>query len=364
MAFSFKKILSSLNPAGGSTSAVGIDIGSSSAKVVELEWTGEFAKLCTYGELQLGPYADQDLGQVVSLSGEQQTEALVDVLRESQVSVRKGITAIPLSSSFVTIITVGTNGDADALANRVPVEAKKYIPLPLNKIALDWSELPAVAAADDDPATTDLLLVAIENAVLQRYQQLRQAVGMANQPAELESFSLIRALAAEVSGSIALIDCGASATKLYIVHDGSLVRLHRFNGGGERITHRLAELLSVPFAEAEVVKRTTSSGSPQPDIERATQSVLSDPLHEFARALQAYEAQSGESIGRVFLSGGVANAPSVRTLARTVLNREAEVPNPFARVAYPAFMEDTLTEIAPSFGVSLGAALRLLQTET
>ena len=141
MAFSFAKIFSGVK---GSTAAptatVGIDIGSSSVKVVEIEQTDRALMLRTYGELQLGPYGGSPLGETVQLDATKQTEAIVDVLRESQVTTKHGALAMPLSSSFVTVVPV-TLGPEEDMGSRVPVEAKKYIPLPLNDVTLNWNEL-------------------------------------------------------------------------------------------------------------------------------------------------------------------------------------------------------------------------------
>jgi Tfp pilus assembly PilM family ATPase len=97
----FSSILESASPKDTS-SALGVDIGTSAIKVVELEERNGVVTLVTYGEIQLGPYAGKPLGAAVHLSPKQEQEALVDVIRESAVKSRNGVFAMPLSASFIS----------------------------------------------------------------------------------------------------------------------------------------------------------------------------------------------------------------------------------------------------------------------
>ncbi|KKU50782.1 MAG: hypothetical protein UX74_C0040G0006, partial [Parcubacteria group bacterium GW2011_GWA2_47_10b] len=96
MAF-FTKIFSKLMSSGGDTSVVGIDIGSSAVKIVELRKKGGRAVLSTYGVLALGPYANSSVGQVTKLPNEKVAEALRDILREANATTKTCSFAIPLS---------------------------------------------------------------------------------------------------------------------------------------------------------------------------------------------------------------------------------------------------------------------------
>lgn len=362
MVFSFKKILSGLGekaPAGP-LSTVGIDIGGSTVKVVELEETPKAVTLRTYGELQLGPYEGKPLGEVVTLNEQHRVEAVTDVLREAGVVSRRGTLAMPLSSSFLTVLSLPAvaNGQDD-LATRVPVEARKYVPLPLTDVTLDWTELPT---SGDKSGAHEVMLAAVENRALEEYRSLLSAIGMTAEPSEIEAFSLLRSIWREGDTSIAVIDMGARSTKLYIVRAGTLERLHRVGQGGQEITRRISNELKISFEDAENQKRSYDRASEAgAQIYKFATGVVENPLAEFRRLLEQYEARIGQPVGRVVLGGGVAASPYLAELAQDRLGRQVELANPFAKVAYPAFMEDTLRNIGPSFGVALGAALRQFQ---
>lgn len=364
MAFSLTKIFGGVGKATvptGPLTSVGIDIGGSSVKVVELEETEQAVKLRTYGELQLGPYESQPLGEVVALSEQHRVEAVTDVLREAGVKSRRGTLAMPLSSSFLTVFQLPAvaNGQDD-LASRIPVEARKYVPLPLTDVTLDWNELAPLPGAQN--SMHEIMLVAVENKALEEYRALLSAIGMTAEPAEIEAFGLVRSLWREGDTHLAIIDIGARAAKLYLVRDGVLERLHRVGLGGREITSRVAGKFNIPFEQAENDKRaydrTQGNG---PEIFGITAAVLDASFSEFGRLLGQYEARIGQPVGRVVIAGGVASGSNMVDLARDRLGRPVELADPFAKVAYPAFLEDTLHAIGPSFGVALGAALRVFQ---
>src|SRR3989344_3873580 len=88
------------------SSVLGIDIGSSAVKVVQIKKKHGKAVLETYGELALGPYAGVEIGRAVSLPGEKMIEAIRDLLRESKTTTVSCGAALPLSSSPITFITI------------------------------------------------------------------------------------------------------------------------------------------------------------------------------------------------------------------------------------------------------------------
>lgn len=361
MSFSLSKIFGVFGAGGNArpTATVGIDIGSASIKVVEVEVTDQALQLRTYGELQLGPYDGKPLGETVVLENKKRIEAVVDVMREAEVHASHGALAMPLSSSFMTVVPIVLGAEED-IQNRIPVEARKYVPLPLTDVTLDWSELPHIG--QENEKIKEVMLAAIERKALAEYQQLLGAVRMTGEPAEIEAFSLVRALWRQSDTTLAIIDIGARTSKLYIVRGGVLERLHRVPSGGALITRRLAESLQISFEEAENLKRAAQKSDEQARATYAAMvSVVEGPLLEFKRIVNQYEARLGSPIGRVALSGGVSASEQFLAYARDVLNLPAELGNPFAKVAYPAFMEDTLNSIAPTFAVSFGAALRLFQ---
>ncbi len=354
MALSLQSLFSSLKPPAPEVArTVGIDIGSSSIKVVELEQTERAPVLRTYGELQLGPYAGKELGACVQLEPQQQLEAVVDVLREAGVTAKTGVLLIPLSASFVTVVPLMADPEED-LQSRIPVEARKYIPVAASEVTLDWIEVPTTP--NEEKPTREVLMVALQNEALQKTNQLLGQVGMLGQPTELEIFSSVRATITDQQQTYAIIDLGASRSRLYIVRDGIVVRLHHLQVGGMRITEQVAKQFSLAFADAEMQKRDANNQ----DVLSLAVDVLRPALVEFGNILARYERDSGLGISQVMLGGGVSTTVGLAPIVQDQLQRSVIVANPFTKVGYPLFMEDVLRTIGPSFVPAVGAALRIV----
>ncbi|MEY3784423.1 MAG: hypothetical protein RLZZ230_745 [Candidatus Parcubacteria bacterium] len=344
----------------GAGGVVGIDIGSSSIKVVELQDRKGVITLTTYGEIQLGPYAGKQIGESVVLESKQEQEALVDVIRESAVKSRSAVFAMPLSSSFVTNVSIEADPDVD-LSAMVRVEARKVIPASLSEITLDWAEVGVTKkeAQEGGVNRRNVLIAAIQNSAFTRFNVLMQFAGFEQPPTEIECFSAIRGLYNVDSENIVILDIGATSSKLYITHKGVLVRMYRIRAGGALATKRISEVLEISFEEAEKSKFSIDRTAPQfSDIKRAHDSSYERTFREFKQVLQEYEQKTGNKITSVHLSGGGSSFPGMDAYIKDVFQKEIIMANPFSKVAYPAFMEDTMYEIGPSFVVALGAAMR------
>lgn len=358
----FANLLASLAQKGKDTDrVVGIDIGSSAIKVVEVQNRNDVLTLTTYGEIQLGPYGNKAIGESITLEPKQEQQALVDILRESAVKAGSAVFAMPLSSSFVTTIHFEVDPKED-LGPRVRVEARKYIPVPINDVTLDWAEIGQAGKKKKETTQRDVLVAAIQNDALSRFKVLMQFVNFSEPPTEIECFSSIRAAYSTEESNIAVIDVGAVSMKLYLAQGGLLQRMHRVRAGGAIATKRIADTLEMPFDEAEVLKRgLTREHERYRDVVRAHQSCYERPLQEFKQVIREYEAHIDAPLDAVYLAGSGSLFTGFRQVLADELQREIRLINPFTKVAYPAFMEDMIPELGPTFHVALGAALRAFE---
>lgn len=351
------------NNIGSSKGVVGIDIGSSSIKVVELEERRGVITLVTYGEVQLGPYEEKQIGQSVTLGSKEEQEALVDVIRESVVKSRNAVFAMSLASSFVTNVDIEADEDAN-MASMVRIEARKVIPDSLNEMTLDWAEIELTEKEKKEGGTNhhNVLIAVIQNIALERLKILMQFAGFNNPPTEIECFSSIRGLYGSDEEDIAVLDIGATSTKIYIVHKGLLMRMYRIRVGGETATKEIAKTLGVDFKEAEEIKCIADKEERYfAEMKRAHDSNYDRPFRELNQVLREYENKTGYNVSSIYLAGGASLFPNMEARVKAAFNKDVVVANPFSKVAYPAFMEDTMKEIGPSFVVALGAAMRAFE---
>ncbi len=339
---------------------VGIDVGSSSIKVVELQKRNDIVTLTTYGELQCGPYQDEKpIGTSVTLSPSLERQAMIDILRESAVKARAAVFAMPLSASFVTVMNMNVVPDEDVAA-RVRVEARKYIPVPIADVTLDWAEVEM--NTKDAVQSRDVLLAAIQNDALSRFKTLLQSIEFPTAPTEIECFSAIRGLYSPNEDDVAIVDIGAMSTKLYLVHKGLLQRVYRVRAGGALCTEAMVKELDMNFADAEELKRTiTNEHEKFGQVQKINHNHYSRACKEFTQVLADYESRIGTEVTQVYIIGGASQFPGLAAYLGSQLSRAVALAQPFNKVAYPAFMEDTMNEIGASFVVALGAALRAFE---
>jgi type IV pilus assembly protein PilM len=354
-----------------SVSALGIDIGSSSIKVVQLHKKGDKAILDTYGELSIGPYGEASIGQSTNLSAEKIAQALNDLLNEKEVAITTRVCglAIPFKASLLSIIEMPDIGKKELNA-MVPIEARKYIPVPISDVTLDWSVVPKseveeipVVKEENKIKKINVLLVAIHNNIINQYREIVSKTGLDAKFFEIEVFCSMRAILEGVKGPVMIFDMGASTTKLYTVDRGLIQHSHTINKGSQDITASIARLLNIPTEEAEVIKRSVGMGKTIDgvDLSEAVSTVADGIFSEANRFLFDFQKKKNENIKSMFLTGGGSALRGFRDLAAATFKVEVIAGDPFEKVEVPVFLEEILKATGPEFTVAVGAALRCLQ---
>jgi type IV pilus assembly protein PilM len=362
--------------------ALGIDIGSSAIKIVQLKKKNGQAVLETYGELALGPYAGLSVGQAVQLPVDKIAQAVTDLMKEKEVNVTTKLCglSIPFASSLMSVVEMPDVGP-DKLKSMVPLEARKYIPVPIQEVMLDWSVIPKAGEeaeevdrvpaaqrfgqAEPAPALkkTDVLIVAIHNDTIARYQDIVQRSGLAAGFFEIEVFSTMRSVLDEPLKPVLVMDMGAASTKLYILERGIVRASHTVNRGAQDVTAALANSLAIPVEEAEVIKRQSGLVSDNPNAAQVMSLVLDHIWSETQSTLLAYEKKSNKPVAKVLMVGGGASLKGILELAKENFKIDVELGLPFNKVSAPAFLDNILRETGPEFAVAIGLALRKLSEE-
>ena len=350
------------------SSVLGIDIGSSAIKVVQVKKKRGKAVLETYGELALGPYAGIEVGRSTSLPADKIIEAIKDILRESKTTTVACGSALPLSSSLITFVTIPPVAEKE-VGNVVALEARKYIPVPLNEVLLDWSVIPKeeTYVTDDEKTSTekqsrDVLVVAIHNEYINDYQSIMAGSGLAPSFYEIEIFSSIRAVIDQSISTNMIIDMGARSTKLYIVERGILRSSHIINKGSQDITLALSKSLSIDVAEAETMKRTYGLKG-GPEYKELTEIItvnLDYIFYEANAALLNYQKKYTKNVSKVILTGGGVLLKGFTDLAKISFQTDVIYADPFGKLETPAFLAEEFAQAGPEFAVAIGVALRRL----
>lgn len=344
-------------------SVLGVDIGSSSLKVVQLRKERGQAVLETYGELSLGPYGGGEIGQATNLSAEQITETLVDLLREANVTTKNCGVSIPFARSLITLVELPYREDSKEQKTVIELEARKYVPVPLNEVQLDWFVVPETdmsqTAADKSNRKIKVLLVAVHNDEISFLQKVVADAGLHASFYEIEIFSTIRAVVEEPIKPIMVIDIGAASTKIYVVEHGIVALSHAVSTGSQDITRAIAVSDNVPIARAEALKKDGGLGIG--GTLGSSELVFSRIFSEIRRVLIQYETAREKSVTSIIFTGGGGVTKELGTYAKNAFSIDTNIANPFIKTEAPAFMRSVLEEIGPEFAVAVGLALRKLE---
>ncbi len=357
-------------------SVLGIDIGSSAIKIVQLKQKGGKAILETYGELALGPYAKVEIGQATSLPTEKVAEALSDLMKEKEVNITTnqcGV-AIPFASSLMSLIEMPMLSYKQ-LSAMIPLEARKYIPVPISEVTLDWSIIPKEETKPqeeeeekkDEPVKvprTDVLLVAIHNETIARFQEIVRKTGLQSSFFEIEIFSTMRAVLDQDPEPVMIVDMGAASTKLYVLERGIVRTSHTVNRGSQDITTTISKSMGISVREAEILKRSQGV-LPQGgvDIRELVNLSLGYIFGETNQVILNYQRKYGKTLSKIVLVGGGSALKGIAELAQSNFQIPVVAGNPFGKTEAPAFLEEILRDTGPEFAVAVGLALRKLQED-
>ena len=372
----FKKILDSasgLFSGGSSDSAVGIDIGSSAIKIVEIKKKGGKAVLETYGAISLGQYGELDAGRVTNLPTDKIVEALKEVIKQSGVTTNSAALSIPMQSSLIFTIDLPAQLKESEIPSIIPTEARKYIPVPITEVSLDYFLLPKKEPTFEEANNPDVslsqsdknevLVVAIQNDAISKYRSVVSECQLEAGFFEIEIFSSIRTNFEHELSLVLLMDFGASRTKLSLVEFGMVKSFHIINRGSADISDAISKSLEIPFSKAEEMKKEFGF------FENPTEKNLADIIKvhtdyifsETNNVLLGYEKKYGRTISKVILTGGGCLLKGLKEVAENNFRAEVEVGHPFSKVGAPVFLEKVFETVGPEFAIALGLALRKLQ---
>lgn len=343
-------------------SVLGIDIGTSSIKVVQLRRERGRVVLETYGAIALGPYAGVEIGRATSLPAEKIAEALKDVLREANTTTQDVAIAIPYSSSLVSIIRLPSSLEKQ-LAQVVPIEARKYIPVPINEVLLDWFVVSGGEKNKNPDDKLEILLVAIHNDTIAKFRAIAAECLVNASFFEIEVFSAVRASLDHGLAPIAVVDFGAATTKFYVVERGLIRESHIINHGGQDLTLSASRALGLTVVQAEERKRRFGlSGDPtNADLKRSLELTLGPLVSELGRTISGWETRNNQTLSALVLTGGGAALKGLKEFLQGKIQGEIRLSDPFGKTQSPAFLEAILKDAGPEFSVAVGLALRRLQ---
>lgn len=338
---------------------LGIDIGTSSIKVVEVSRWGGGKTLENYGEIKATALFKESFRVFEKtthlVSSFFVSRAIKAILEEARIKTRAAIFSVPDFSTFFTSFELPPMRKEE-IPEAVRFAAPQYTPLPISETTLDWRIIER--SPNDKKSNLKILLAAIPNDVVREYQKIAQMAGLELYAIEAEVLGLVRASIKENKKVICLVDIGVQSTTCSIIDKGVLKKSYSFDFSSAQLTHTVATALDVGQVEAEELKSKYGIiPSENKDLSKIL-FVLIDPLLiEITKIAAEFSQNEGRTVEEVYLAGGTANLPGLKEYISENLKIKAEIPNPFSDFLFPPILADTLKEMAPRFTVAVGTAL-------
>lgn len=336
---------------------IGIDIGSSSVKLVQVKEQKGSYNLLNLGILPLPPEAIVDNTLMDSSSI---VETIKKLLKSLNIRAKDAACSVSGNSVIIRKISLPAM-PAEELEDQIHWEAEQYIPFDINDVNIDFQIL---AADQHDPSKMEVLLVASKKDIINDYLAVFNETGINLAVVDVDSFAIQNAF--ELNYDVnpenvtALINIGASIMNLNIVKNDISLFTRDVQMGGNLYTEEIQKQFGVNSEEAERIKITGDS----PDQARLhdTISRVNETLAmEMRRSLDFYNTTAGEGkINNVFLSGGGAKTPRLAEAVNQRLGLPIEILDPFRNVKYneKEFDPEYLKEIGPLVTVAVGLATR------
>ncbi len=341
---------------------VGLDIGSSAVKAVELKKTKTGHELTSVDLEALSPEAVADGAITDSLAVSSAIEALLTRNKIKTPNVAISVSGPPVITKRISMGLM----EADELYDQIHHDAGQYIPFDLADVSLDYQVLGTTPMGD----AQEVLLVAVKKAKIADYQRTLSLVpgrklGLA--VVDVDAFAIQNAFEANYDPSpdatIALLNIGASVTNINIVRGGVPLFIRDVAVGGNQYTDALQKDFELTWEQAEEAKR----GQTVPGVNteqmmaalRGTSETLL--LLEIQKTFDFFRATAGaEPISQIYVAGGAGRTPGLLDLLREEFQMQVEELNAFNRVGYNPgkFSDDFIRERAPRLAVSVGLALR------
>jgi type IV pilus assembly protein PilM len=341
---------------GAAKSIVGLDIGSSSIKAVELKKSRNGVEVA---HMAMEPLSSDIVVDSMIVDSGSVASAITKIFTESGIKTRAVATSVSGHSVIVKRIPMSSMSDQE-LAGVIQTEAAQHIPFDISDVSIDYQIL-----NDNGGATMDVLLVAVKKDKILNYTNVLSLAGKSPAVVDIDAFALQNCYEYNYQpgpgATVALLNLGASVMNINIVKGATPLFTRDVSVGGHQYTDSLQKELDLSFDDAESLKLgnkvgTVSEDAKMPILQQVTEIIVLEiqKTFDFFRA-----TATGEHIERIYLAGGSSQVPGLIEGLRQEFSLPVEILNPFQRIEPPLGMgADLADKNAGQMAVAVGLALR------
>lgn len=329
---------------------LGIDIGTTSIKLVELQKTKQRIELTNYGILEKYGHLERinDAIQTNSFKLLEESTALLlrQLIERSKIKNRKTYMTLPSFSGFISIMELPEMSNKE-LVKAVNFQAGQYIPMPLQETTLDWQIIERVNNK------VKILLMAVPTDIVKRYVQSAELAKINLKGLELETVAIARLLGKKEKGVVALVDIGGRSTSINIMENGTLRTSHNVDTAGGDFTQVISSGLGINPLRAEELKRSYGlniQSRGEIKIMNLLMPLLDVIKRETEKAINNYFLRTKKKAEKVILTGGGANLQGLEDYYSKQLALPVIKGDPFSwgLVSYNPNLSPVMKDIGPS----------------
>lgn len=331
---------------------LGIDIGNSSLKMVELLKRGKKISLSNYGFSENIEGADFTYSDDVSFLA----KSIVKLKNDLGIKTTRANASLPSWSVFSSVINL-YNFDKKKINEQIVEEAKKVIPLPLEEMVLDWKIIPS---KNNGGNNVKVFLTGSPKKLIKKYIDVFKEAKITLANLETETFSLIRSLLGNDSSTVMIIEMGENSTDFSIVKESIPFLNRSINISGKTITNEISSKMGIDPIQAEQFKFDLGmfKDEKKKEMPKVILDAIGPVVNEIKYMIDLFYNSNNNGIEKIVLSGGGCLLYNFAEYLEEILNIRVVIGNPWFKVSYPPEIEPVLSEVGPKLSVAVGLALR------
>jgi type IV pilus assembly protein PilM len=342
-----------------STAKLGIDISSTSVKLLELSRSGNRYKVEAYSvePLPVNAVVEKNITDVEGVG-----DAIAKVLARSKSGLKNAAVAVAGSAVITKTIEMDSALNDDEMESQIKVEADQYIPYPLDEVSIDFE---VQGEVDNAPERVEVLLAACRNENVELRSDVLEIAGLVPKVVDVEAYAIERAfglVADQIEGgedqTVAIVDIGSTMTTLSVLHDGRTIYTREQLFGGKQLTEEIQRRYGLSFEEAGLAKK--QGGLPDDYEPEVLEPFKEAVVQQVARSLQFFFSSSQyNDVDHILIAGGTASISGLAELVQDKVGTSTTVANPFVDMAIsPKVNASILSNDAPALMIACGLALR------
>lgn len=342
------------------TGLLGLDISSTSVKLLELSRSGETYRVESYG-YELLPEG------VVMENAITNIEAVAAAIRRAYVKSRSKSKYVAVAVAGSSVITKTVNASSllseDEMESQIQIDADQYIPYPLDEVEIDF-EIQGLAEGKENEV--EVLLAACRKETVEQREDATEIADLTTKVVDIESYAILRAFELikdqlenmKERSLVAIVDIGSTVTTLNVVQYDKIIYTREQMFGGKQLTEDIQRRYGLSTEEANVAKK--QGGLPEGYEQELLEPFKEQAIQQVSRALQFFFSSGHvDSVDYIVLAGGCASIPRLRDMVEKKLQTKTIVANPFEFMSVNGRVHASLlANDAPSLLIACGLAMR------